>query len=60
MIKARAQISEELHKQARVNFPRRRVELKGITDLYQADLVEMIPFSKINKGYKYIMTIINC
>lgn len=53
-------IARELHKQARVNFPRRYVELKGVNDLYQADLVEMIPFSKQNKGNKYIMTIINC
>ena len=56
----RAGIARELHKQARVNYPTRYVELKGINDLYQGDLVEMIPFAKINKGYKYIMTIINC
>lgn len=60
MSKVRTLISNELHKQARVNFPRRYVELKSVTDLYQADLVEMIPFSKINKGFKYIMTVINC
>jgi len=60
MNKARTSIARELHKQARINFPRRYVELKGISDLYQADLVEMIPFHKSNKGYKYIMTIINC
>lgn len=56
----RASIAQELHKQARKNFHTRYVELKGLNDLYQADLVEMIPFSRINKGYKYIMTIINC
>lgn len=60
MSAAKALIAKELHKQARINFPRRHVELKGISDLYQADLVEMIPFAKVNKGYKYIMTIINC
>lgn len=60
MSRVRALIAKELHKQARVNFPRRHVELKGISDLYQADLVEMRPFSKINKGFNYIMTIINC
>lgn len=53
-------IAKELHKQSRVNFPRRYVELKGIHDLYQGDLVEVIPYSSVNKGYKYIMTIINC
>ena len=56
----RQEISSELHKQARRNFPTRNVELKGIHDLYQADLVEMISFSKLNKGYKYILTVINC
>ena len=28
-------------------------------DLYQADLVEMIPHAKVNKGYKCLMTVIN-
>jgi hypothetical protein len=31
----------------------------GINDLWQADLMEMIPYSKINKGYKYILNIID-
>jgi hypothetical protein len=53
-------IARELHKPARRNYPTRRVELKGINDLYQADLVEMIPHAKINKNYKYILTMINC
>src|SRR5436190_5982665 len=53
-------IAKELHRPARRNFPRRYVELKGVQDLYQADLVEMIPFSKSNKGFKYILTMINC
>lgn len=57
---ARTVIARELHRQARKNYPRRHVELKGVSDLYQGDLVEMIPFFRINKGYKYIMTIINC
>lgn len=56
----RQAISDELHKQARRNFPTRNVELKGIHDLYQADLVEMIPYSKLNRGYKYMLTVINC
>ncbi|WP_185964923.1 DDE-type integrase/transposase/recombinase, partial [Klebsiella pneumoniae] len=32
----------------------------GINDLYQADLVEVRPHSKMNKGYNYILTVINC
>lgn len=53
-------IVKELHTPARKNFPRRCTVLKGMNDLYQADLVEMNQFSKINQGYKYILTIINC
>ncbi|KAG8294414.1 hypothetical protein J6590_103433 [Homalodisca vitripennis] len=39
-------IARELHKPARRNYPRRKVTLKGLNDLYQADLVEMIPHSR--------------
>jgi transposase InsO family protein len=53
-------IVDELHKPARVHFPRRNTVVKGINDLYQADLIEMKPHSRINKGFKYILTIINC
>lgn len=56
----RRQIAKELHAPARRRYPTRPVEVKGIDDLYQADLVEMIPYAKFNKGYKYILTIINC
>lgn len=52
-------IATELHRPVRRNFARRAVELKGLYDLYQADLVEMIPHAKVNKGYKYLMTVIN-
>lgn len=53
-------IVQELHRPARRNFPRRQTVVKGIHDLYQADLVEMKPYSKINKGFKYILTVIDC
>lgn len=53
-------VVEELHKPVRKNFPRRCTVLKGIDDLYQADLVEMGKYFKINKGYRYLLTIINC
>lgn len=60
MTGVRETIAKELHAPARRNFPTRAVEVKGIHDLYQADLVEMIPHSKLNKGFKYILTMINC
>lgn len=60
MSSIRAAIAGELHKPSRKHFPTRHVELKGVHDLYQGDLVEMIPYASLNNGYKYIMTIINC
>lgn len=57
---AKRAIAEELHRPARINYPRRNVTLKGLNDLYQADLVEMQPYAKINKGFRYILTMINC
>lgn len=56
--------ANELHKQVRRNFPRRKVITLGIDDLWQADLVEMDTgnikgISKINNGFKYLLTIID-
>ncbi|KAL4123072.1 hypothetical protein QTP88_015304 [Uroleucon formosanum] len=39
---------------------RANVNVYGKNDLWQADLVEMIPFSKQNKGFKYILCVIDC
>lgn len=52
-------IVNELHRSARRTFPRRTVVILGINDLCQADLVEMIPYARVNKGYKYILVLIN-
>ncbi len=59
MSTAYQQIVNELHHQARRNFTRRRVIVKGLRDLYQADLIEMIPYAQINKGNKYILILID-
>lgn len=56
---SREQVVNELHKSSRKNFPRRRVVLKGIDDLWQADLVDMNSFAKFNHDNKYILTIID-
>jgi hypothetical protein len=50
---------EELHAPARRNFPRRRVIVRGYDDLWQADIVEMRPYSRFNGGYHYILTVID-
>jgi hypothetical protein len=52
-------VVNELHKPARRNYRRRRVIIKGLNDLWQADLVEMLPYSKFNRGYRYILIVIN-
>lgn len=52
-------IVNEIHRSARKRFPRRRVLQVGINDTWQIDLVEMIPHSHQNSGYKYILTIID-
>ena len=55
----RRQLVEELHAPARKNFPRRRVVIKGFDDLWQADIVEMRPYSRLNRGNNYILTVID-
>lgn len=59
MMGIKSDIVDELHRPTRKNFKRRRVILKGLNDLYQADLVEMIPYARVNKGYRYILVVIN-
>ena len=56
---SREHIARELHKPARKYFKRRHVVTKGLHDLLQMDLVEMIPYSKQNEGYKYILIVID-
>ena len=49
----------ELHAPARKNFSRRHVIVRGYDDLWQADIVEMRPYSRFNGGYHYILTVID-
>lgn len=53
------EVVNEIHRPARKKFRRRRVIVKGLNDLIQGDLVEMIPYAKINKGFRYILVVIN-
>ncbi|XP_036149099.1 uncharacterized protein LOC118647764 [Monomorium pharaonis] len=50
---------EELHAPARRNFLRRHVIVRGYDDLWQADVVEMRPYTRFNRGYHYILTVID-
>lgn len=53
-------IIEELHKPARKNFTRRRTIIKGFDDLFQIDIADLFRYSKQNRGYKYILVVIDC
>lgn len=57
---AKQQIVNEIHKAARKNFLRRSVILKGIDDLWQADLIDMQHLKSYNKGYNYILLVLDC
>ena len=52
-------LSEELHKPKRKNFPRRKMIVNHIDEIFAADLVEMQKFTKLNKGYQYLLTCID-
>lgn len=52
-------VVNELHKTARKNFERRSTIIKGIDDLWQADLIDMQKYSNENKGFKYILVAID-
>lgn len=53
------QVVSELHKPARKNFPRRRVIMIGIDNLWQADLAEMGNHASENKGFKFILLVMD-
>ena len=52
-------LSEELHKPKRKNYPRRRIIVNHINEIFAADLVEMQKFAKLNRGYRYLLTCID-
>lgn len=61
---SKTDIINELHKPARRNYLRSTIITLGVDDLQQADLVEIDSgnlkgISKINKGYKYLLTVID-
>lgn len=52
-------IAEELHKPARKTFPRRKIISLFKDDLWQADLLDIQSYSKYNKGFKFILIVID-
>ena len=53
------QLAEELHKPITRKFTKRRVFVKGVDEIWAADLVEMGRFSEWNKGIKYLLMVID-
>ena len=52
-------LADELHTPIKRNFTRRRVIVNHIDEIWAADLVDMQKFSKWNRGYKYLMVVID-
>lgn len=53
------QLAEELHKSIKSNFTRRHIIVDHIDETWSADLVDMQSFNKWNKGYKYLLMVID-
>ena len=53
------QLANELRKQVRIRFDKRTVFAKQADDIWASDLVDMSSFSRSNKGYKYLLTLID-
>lgn len=49
-----------LHRPARKNFLRNRIIVSHIDEQWECDLVDMRHYSRQNRGYNYILNIIDC
>ena len=49
-------LSQELNKDVIHKFERKKVVINHIEQIHSCDLVDMVKYSRINKGYKYIFT----
>src|SRR6266700_6870705 len=56
----RSQPTYTLHKPARKRFPRNKIYVSYINEMFEADLVDLSMFSRMNNSYKYILTVIDC
>ena len=48
-----------LHRPARKHFPHNRIQVAGIDDQFEADLIDVQKLATENKGNKYILTVID-
>ena len=49
-------LSEELNKPVINKFERKKIKVNHIDEIHSCDLVDMVKYSRMNKGYKYIFT----
>ena len=49
-------LSEELNKPVINKFERKKIVINHIDEIHSCDLVNMVKYSKVNRGYKYIFT----
>ena len=49
-------LSQELNKPSIQKFERQKVIVNHINEIHSTDLVDMTQYSKMNRGYKYILT----
>ena len=49
-------LSNELNKPVINKFERKKVVVNHINEIHSCDLVDMVKYSRMNKGYKYIFT----
>ena len=49
-------LSNELSKPVISKFPRKKIIVNHIDEIHSCDLVDMVKYSRMNKGYKYIFT----
>ena len=55
----RKNVVEELHRPYRRNYARLKVIVQGIDETWQADLVDMRKYSRVNKGFTFLLTVID-
>ena len=49
-------LSEELNKPVINKFERKKIVINHIDEIHSCDLVDMVKYSKVNRGYEYILT----
>ena len=52
-------LANELHKPIKRNFTKRRVIAHNVDDIWCSDLVDMQKLSKWNRGYKYLLMVLD-